>query len=159
MLKFIIFLVKIIIVTLCVNININEPNISPNVIETTQNNNVILEDTNILDENIVNSQNEIIDNDNLNTNNTKNTTTSKPENIKDINVSKPKDNSSKQENGTFVSKEIPNNIYEKMLGKSIPTEYKDKVDLKTLRYLQISYFGFDGKVHARRNDSKCKTCR
>lgn len=54
----------------------------------------------------------------------------------------------------FTSKEIPNDIYEKMLGKSIPTKYKDRVDLSTIRYLQISYIGFDGNSHVRRNDCK-----
>ena len=34
-----------------------------------------------------------------------------------------------------------------MLGKSIPNEYVRKVDINTLSYLQISYFGFDGKSH------------
>lgn len=47
----------------------------------------------------------------------------------------------------FTSQKIPNEIYEKMLGNSIPTEHKSKVDLDTLSYLQISYFGFDGKTH------------
>lgn len=139
MLKFIIFLATIIIVTLCININIDEPDIIPNVIEATQSNNIIFEDTNNLNGNIINNQNS----DNLNTDKSKDIPSSKTEN----NTSKPKNSSNKQENGTFISKGIPDNIYKKMLGKSIPTEYKDKVDLKTLRYLQISYFGFDGKVY------------
>ena len=41
----------------------------------------------------------------------------------------------------FTSQKIPNEIYEKMLGNSIPTEHKSKIDLDTLSYLQISYFG------------------
>lgn len=59
----------------------------------------------------------------------------------------------------FTSMEIPDSIYEKMLGKSIPMKDKDKVDLSSLKYLQISYFGFDGKSHVRRNDCKFKACR
>lgn len=47
----------------------------------------------------------------------------------------------------FTSQKIPNEIYEKMLGNSIPTQHKSKVNLDTLSYLQISYFGFDGKTH------------
>ena len=34
-----------------------------------------------------------------------------------------------------------------MLGKSIPFEYKDKIDISTLSYLQVSYFGFDNESH------------
>lgn len=48
---------------------------------------------------------------------------------------------------TFSSQEIPKEIYQNMLGKSIPNEYVSKVDINTLSYLQISYFGFDGKSH------------
>lgn len=49
----------------------------------------------------------------------------------------------------FTSMEIPDSLYEKMLGKSIPIKYKDKVDLSSLKYLQISYIGFDGASHLR----------
>ncbi len=49
----------------------------------------------------------------------------------------------------FTSMEIPDSIYEKMLGNSIPLKDKNKVDLSSLKYLQISYFGFDGKSHVR----------
>lgn len=47
----------------------------------------------------------------------------------------------------FTSSEIPKNIYENMLGKSIPFKYKEKIDINTLSYLQISYFGFDGNSY------------
>lgn len=47
----------------------------------------------------------------------------------------------------FSSQPIPKHIYGKMLGKSIPIEYKDKVDISTLSYLQISYIGFDNQPH------------
>jgi len=43
--------------------------------------------------------------------------------------------------------DIPNYIYDNMLGKSIPFEYKDKIDISTLSYLQVSYFGFDNESH------------
>lgn len=118
MLKFIIVIVTIILITLCININ-------PNMIETKQEY-VISENDTTLNEI---SEKEISSNE-----------YSKSIDNKD-------DISNNQEQLIFVSKEIPNNIYKKMLGKSIPTEYKDKIDLKTLRYLQISYFGFDEKVH------------
>lgn len=154
MLKFIIFLITIIAVALCINININEPNVTPNVIETQQNN-IVLENNNVLNENniaenVVNNQEEP---SNKNMDKSNSNSISKPENKKEPNgkpsntTSTPKDTSSTQSKSTFVSKEVPDNIYKKMLGKSIPTEYKDKIDLKTLRYLQISYFGFDGKIH------------
>ncbi len=47
----------------------------------------------------------------------------------------------------FTSEPIPNNVYEKMLGKSIPMEYKDVVNIDELRYLKITYWGFDSKTH------------
>lgn len=47
----------------------------------------------------------------------------------------------------FTSQVVPDNIYEKMLGKSIPLEYKNKVDKNSLSYLQISYYSFDGLPH------------
>ena len=47
----------------------------------------------------------------------------------------------------FTFEKIPDSIYEKMLGKSIPLEYKNKVDRNSLSYLQISYYGFDGLPH------------
>lgn len=141
MLKFIVLLVTIIVVTLCFNININEPNTIPNVIVPTQNTNIIIENTNTLTENI-------IDNNNATTTQTENSSTTQNNNTKKEAVpSTSKDNFSKQETATFTSKEIPDSIYKRMLGKSIPVEYKDKIDLKTLRYLQISYFGFDGQTH------------
>lgn len=47
----------------------------------------------------------------------------------------------------FISEEIPDNIYEKMLGNSIPFESIEKVDRNSLSYLQLSHFGFDGQIH------------
>lgn len=47
----------------------------------------------------------------------------------------------------FTVEKIPNYIYENMLGKSIPLECKNIVDIDSLSYLQISYFGFDNETH------------
>ena len=52
-----------------------------------------------------------------------------------------------EEKPVFSSQPIPKHIYDKMLGKSIPIEYKDKVDINTLSYLQISHFGFDNRPY------------
>ncbi|MGL5652818.1 MAG: M15 family metallopeptidase [Paraclostridium sp.] len=45
----------------------------------------------------------------------------------------------------FEVQNIPDNIYEKMIGKSIPD--KDSVDKNSLDYLKITYYGFDNKPH------------
>lgn len=50
-----------------------------------------------------------------------------------------------QSKEVFTSSEIPENILKKMIGNSIP--YKDKVDIKQLAYLKITYWGFDEKTH------------
>lgn len=50
-------------------------------------------------------------------------------------------------NPIFTSQNIPNHIYEKMLGNSIPFEYSDKIDISSLSYLQVSYIGFDNKTY------------
>lgn len=47
----------------------------------------------------------------------------------------------------FISSKLPDNIYEKMLGNSIPLKYKEKVDKSSLSYLKLSYWGFDGNSH------------
>ncbi len=47
----------------------------------------------------------------------------------------------------FTSQEIPDHIYKNMIGKSIPEEYKDIVEIDKLSYLTISYYGFDNKFH------------
>ena len=47
----------------------------------------------------------------------------------------------------FTFQNIPEHIYEKMLGNSIPFEYKDEVDSSSLSYLQVSYWGFDNNSH------------
>lgn len=51
------------------------------------------------------------------------------------------------ENAIFISQDIPENIYNSMLGNSIPLEYKNNIDISLLSYLQISYYGFDNKPH------------
>lgn len=51
------------------------------------------------------------------------------------------------DSSVFTSCEIPDNIYENMIGKSIPTQYVNKVDKTSLSYLQLSYIGFDGNSH------------
>ena len=48
---------------------------------------------------------------------------------------------------TFTSNKIPDNILKKMIGNSIPTDSKDKVNINNLSYLKISYLGFDNKTH------------
>lgn len=45
----------------------------------------------------------------------------------------------------FEVQNIPDNIYEKMIGNSIPN--KDSVDKDSLDYLKITYYGFDNKPH------------
>lgn len=45
----------------------------------------------------------------------------------------------------FEVQNIPDNIYEKMIGNSIPD--KDSVDKNSLDYLKITYYGFDNKPH------------
>lgn len=45
----------------------------------------------------------------------------------------------------FTSSQIPSNVYENMIGKSIPN--KDQVDIKQLSYLKVTYYGFDDKPH------------
>lgn len=45
----------------------------------------------------------------------------------------------------FEVRNIPDNIYEKMIGNSIPD--KDSVDKDSLDYLEITYYGFDNKPH------------
>lgn len=40
---------------------------------------------------------------------------------------------------------VPDDIYNKMIGKSIPN--KDAVDINSLAYLKITYYGFDDKSH------------
>ena len=47
----------------------------------------------------------------------------------------------------FFYLDIPEDVYNKMIGKSIPTKFKNEVDINTLSYLKISYWGFDDKVH------------
>lgn len=45
----------------------------------------------------------------------------------------------------FVAQEIPDSIYENMLGNSIPFAYQSQVDRNSLSYLQLSYIDFNGE--------------
>lgn len=45
----------------------------------------------------------------------------------------------------FTSSQIPSDIYENMIGKSIPN--KENVDISQLSYLKVTYYGFDDKPH------------
>ncbi len=47
----------------------------------------------------------------------------------------------------YTSSKIPDSIFQKMLGKSIPLKSKDKVNIDNLSYLKITYWGFDNKKH------------
>ena len=47
----------------------------------------------------------------------------------------------------FSINKIDEKLYKYMLGKSIPVEYKDKVDIEELRYIKVGYVGFDGEAH------------
>ena len=47
----------------------------------------------------------------------------------------------------FISSDIPQNIYEKMIGNSIPENSVENVDISKLSYLKIAYWGFDDKSH------------
>ena len=51
------------------------------------------------------------------------------------------------ENIKFSINKIDEKLYSKMLGKSILAEYKDKVNIESLRYLKVGHIGFDGKSH------------
>ena len=50
-------------------------------------------------------------------------------------------------NKIFKASSIPEDIYNNMIGKSIPLEFKDEVDIQKLSYLRISHWGFDDKEH------------
>lgn len=78
---------------------------------------------------------------NHNTSTPENTLSSLKEEANDILIQTPDDLS------VFSSQDIPDDIYERMLGNSIPTQFKDKVDRSSLSYLKISYYGFDGVSH------------
>ena len=45
----------------------------------------------------------------------------------------------------FTKSSIPDEVYKNMIGKSIPK--KDLVDINSLSYLKITYYGFDNKAH------------
>lgn len=88
--------------------------------------------------NITSTEQNIIKNE-ISVNSSKKNTVSKANN----NPTKKKDNTQSKE--VFTSSEIPNSILKKMIGNSIPD--KDKVDIKQLSYLKITYWGFDEKTH------------
>ena len=46
----------------------------------------------------------------------------------------------------FRAREVPNDIYEKMVGNSIPYSEKESVDIKTLSLLNVTHYGFDGEM-------------
>lgn len=52
-----------------------------------------------------------------------------------------------QDNDFFYS-DISEELYQKMLGKSIPLEFVNEVDLTTLSHLKVKHYGFDGKIHS-----------
>ena len=52
-----------------------------------------------------------------------------------------------QIDSVFISSDIPQNIYEKMIGNSIPENSVENVDISKLSYLKIAYWGFDDKSH------------
>ena len=47
----------------------------------------------------------------------------------------------------FESYEIPDYIATKMIGNSMPISNMEKIDIKDLAYLQVTYWGFDEKSH------------
>ena len=50
-------------------------------------------------------------------------------------------------NVEFLIKEIDDNLYKKMIGKSIPKEYINDVNVESLSHLIIPHYGFDGEIH------------
>ena len=47
----------------------------------------------------------------------------------------------------FESYEIPDYIVTKMIGNSMPISNMEKIDIRDLAYLQVTYWGFDEKSH------------
>ena len=47
----------------------------------------------------------------------------------------------------FSINKIDEKLYEYMIGKSIPEDYKNDVDIEDLRYIKAGYIGFDGFEH------------
>lgn len=47
----------------------------------------------------------------------------------------------------FTKKEIDNDLYKRMIGKSIPVDSINEVKIENLSYLTLPHFGFDGKIH------------
>ena len=47
----------------------------------------------------------------------------------------------------FSFQDVPDDVYNRMIGKSIPIKYKDRVDINSLSYLRLSYIGFDDETH------------
>lgn len=57
------------------------------------------------------------------------------------------DNKQTKEKAVFTSSKIPDSILKRMIGKSIPEKNRNDVNTDNLRYLQITYWGFDEKSH------------
>lgn len=73
--------------------------------------------------------------------------------IKNLKTNKEKEDYSpisaevREEKTIFTSSPIPENVYQKMIGNSIPITSKDKVKIEDLSYLKITYWGFDEESH------------
>lgn len=63
--------------------------------------------------------------------------------LKENDLSKSNNNLTTKE--VFTSSEITNSVLKRMIGNSIPD--RDKVDIRKLSYLKITYWGFDEKTH------------
>jgi hypothetical protein len=47
----------------------------------------------------------------------------------------------------FTKNKIDKELYKKMVGKSIPTEYINVVNVDNYSYLKVAHYGFDDKIH------------
>ena len=47
----------------------------------------------------------------------------------------------------YEKSDVCNELYNRMLGKSIPNEYINDVNIHKLSYIRLSHFGFDNNVH------------
>lgn len=129
-----------------------EDNITQVNIVQEKNNNQAEEGNNI--SNVTLTEQNIVENKSSNTASQKNT--SNKTNTSSTKKSETSDTSKKNTTTTnqttrskavFTSSSIPDSVLKKMIGNSIPTKDKDKVDIKQLSYLRISYWGFDEKTH------------
>ena len=77
-----------------------------------------------------------------------NTISVQQKNIKNetyINCLKENDYNNIKTKEVFTSSRITNSVLKRMIGNSIPS--KNKMDIKQLSYLKITYWGFDEKTH------------